>query len=49
MVYFALVVLKFLMFKIRVIIGISKIDFFNLPVLKGLNKIKKTQKPFKTL
>ena len=38
---FALVVLKLLMFKVCVIIGISKIEFFNLC---GTERVKKNQK-----
>ena len=38
---FALVVLKLRMFKVCGITGISKIEFFNFSVLKGLNQIKK--------
>ena len=38
---FALVVLKLLMFKLFVIIGISKIEFFSFSGTERLNKIKR--------
>ena len=41
---FALVVLKLWMFKIRVIIGISKIDFFNLSRTERVKQNKKNSK-----
>ena len=40
-----LVALKFLTFKVCVIIGISKIDFFNFP---GTERVKQNQKNLKT-
>ena len=43
---FALVVLKLFMFKDSVIIGISKIEFFNF---SGIEKLKQNQKTLKTL
>ena len=45
---FALVVLLLLTFKVYGIIEISEIEFFDFPVLKGLNKIKKIYNSFKT-
>ena len=45
LVYFALVVLQLLMFKVFGIIAISEIEFRVFPVLKGLTKLK-TMKNF---
>ena len=43
---FALVVLKFLMFKVCVIIGISKIEFF---ILFRIERVKQNKKKLKTI
>ena len=43
---FALVVLKLLMFKLFVIIGISKIEFFNF---SGTERVKQNQKDLKAI
>ena len=43
---FALVALKLLMFKVCVIIGISKIEFFNFFVTE---RVKQNQKKLKTI
>ena len=44
----ALVVLKLLMLKVCVIIGISKIKFFNVSCIERVKQNKKKQKPFET-
>ena len=43
---FPLVVLKLLMFKVCVIIGISKIEFFNF---SGTERVKEIKKKLKTI
>ena len=44
LIKFALLVLKLLMLKVCVIIGISKIEFFNF---SGTGRVKQNQKNFK--
>ena len=45
---FALVVLKLLIFQVCVIIGISKIEFFNFSSTERVKKNQKNSKPFET-